>query len=174
MGVRPPRASDPSITTRPGTWNTHVPTSPWNMEHFLELYFSRFPRELCATMSSSSSSVDPSLSDILAEIKSLNLQLLRVVSSVQAVSVQCRAIQDFLQSDEEFTMDVDEDSEGEEPSRVRTGSLARSNAGVRMLDDGPRDVIGVSSAPVASSDESTRTQSPVKVTPPSKGLYRFR
>lgn len=124
-------------------------------------------------MSSSSSSSDCSLSDVLAEIKALKEKLTAIVSSIYSVRQQCLAIQDVLQSEEEFTMGVDEDSEDEEP-RVHIGSLARAPTGVRMADVGSQDASVGSAGLGASSAGSTPSESQEKVIAPSRGLYRFR
>lgn len=127
-------------------------------------------------MSSSSSSAEPSLSDILTEIKILEALVKVLQDKIIAVSAQCLSIHDVLQSDDatEFDLDMDDGSEDEEPSRVRVGSLARSNAGLSSAAAATPTAVAASSVANASTGGATHTPSTEKPCPPPKALYRFR
>lgn len=145
------------------------------MEHFQYFYFSRLPRELCSKMSSSSSSTDCSLSDILAEIQVLKEKLVAIVGAISVVKQQCQAIHDVLEGDECIDVDMDDDSDGDEPSRVRLGPLGRAaTVSSAVASSGGSAGLGVLSSAGVSSGDGTPSQSTEKATGPFKALYRFR
>lgn len=121
---------------------------------------------------SSSTSTDPSLSDLFAEIKVLQGNVRTLQFTISSISRECQAILAAIQSDEDLDVDM-EDSDADEPSRVRVGSLASA---ARVSFGRPAASTQVANDPLSDSDKDEPITRPslLRDTQPSKTMYRFR